>query len=173
MILASGEIGYLVYSAAPLLEKIREKDQLELYIHTRVREDDISLYGFETFAELEFFRTLMGVNGIGPKLALEILALNPEKVKFAITQGDILFLSKISGIGKKTAERMIVELKNKIDFTDFSNLRGSLQISENINAIAALENLGYQKFEITRVLKSMPDNIIETTNIITYFLQNV
>lgn len=74
IILNTGKIGYLIHTTHPLWEKIKEKNELELYIYTKVRDDDISLYGFETLGELEFFKTLLNVNGIGTKLALEILS---------------------------------------------------------------------------------------------------
>ena len=173
IILNVGNVGYLIYIPTPFSEKITEKNKLELYIHTKVREDDISLYGFETFEELEFFKLLLGVNGIGPKLGLEIISHHPEKVQYAILQNDINFLSKIPGIGKKTAERIVVELKNKINLADIKQIPGSLKTAENADAISALETLGYQRFEITKVLKKIPEEITETEEIVTYFLRNI
>ncbi len=177
LILDTGAVGYLVHVATPLLDKISEKDQLELFIHTRVREDDISLYGFETGNELEFFLILIGVNGIGPKLGLEILSQNPEKVKSAILTGDLAYLTKIPGIGKKTAERIVVELKSKITVTDLDLFRAhatlDLQKSISDDAINALAGLGYQRYEIVRVLKEMPEDIKNVEDIVTYFLRNV
>lgn len=175
LIIDTGTVGYLVHIATPLCEKITEKSDIELFIHTKVREDDISLYGFETFAELEFFKTLLNVNGIGPKLALEIMAQNPEKVKSAIMSGDILYLTNIPGIGKKTAERIIVELKNKIDWADIDISRTHTSVKKNTSedAINALTTLGYQKFEIHKVLKNMSEEMKSVEEIVTYFLRNV
>ena len=126
-------------------------------------------------AGLDFFKTLLNVNGIGPKLALEILSQNPEKVKAALLSGDLLYLTKIPGIGKKTAERLVVELKGKIDWADIDISRTHAQLERTVgeDAINALMGLGYQKFEIIRVLKEMPEKIAKVEDIITYFLRNV
>lgn len=176
IILDTGNIGYLVYLPAPLLEKMVEKEMVELFIYTRVLEDDISLYGFETVSKLEFFKMLLNVNGIGAKTALEILSVDTQKVKNALLTSDITFLTKVPGIGKKTAERLIIELKGKITMEDIdlNRLHNSIeetQISED--AVLALTNLGYQKFEIYRVLKNIPDNLKKVEDIITFFLRNV
>jgi Holliday junction DNA helicase RuvA len=171
LIVNTGKVGYLVYISAPLWEEVSENEALELYIYTKVREDDISLYGFKTFSELEFFKLVLGVNGIGPKLGMEMLS-QAEKAKNAIVSQDAALLSKIPGIGKKTAERIIVELKNKIDPGDLGTLERKHQIVENQDVIAALEGLGYQKFEISRVFKNLPENITQTEEMITYFLRH-
>ncbi len=174
IILNTGNVGYVVNLANPLLEKCSEGKTLELYIFTKVREDDISLYGFVKIEELEFFKTVLNVNGVGPKTALEILSQDMDKTKAAILSNDILFLSKIPGIGKKTAERIIVELKNKLDWVDSMRLHGTLDDEQKTNeeAIEALLTLGYQRFEIGKILKKMPAEITTTEDIVTYFLKN-
>jgi holliday junction DNA helicase RuvA len=175
VILNTGNIGYLVHVPTPLWEKIEEKTDLELFVHTKVSEDDIRLFGFETMGELDFFKTLINVNGIGPKLGIEILSQDPSKVKAAIIGSDIGELSKIPGIGKKTAERIVVELKNKIDIADIDLARThkSLDGDKHDEAIEALLGLGYQRFEILKILKRLPENLKQTEEIITYFLRNV
>lgn len=172
VIIEAASVGYLVHVSALLLEKVSTQKQLELFIHTRVREDDISLYGFEKFEELEFFQTLLSVNGIGPKIGLELLACDVNKTKAALMTGNIDYLSKIPGIGNKTAQRLIVELKNKVSLEDMDRLHTTLEPSGNNEAIEALAGLGYQKFEIMRKLKGMPETITITEEIITYFLKN-
>ncbi len=175
VIINTGNVGYLVHIPLPVEENLKEKDEVELYIHTKVREDDISLYGFETLEQLEFFKLLLGVNGVGAKLATDILSQKTDEVKAAILNGDIPFLSKIPGIGKKTAERIIVELKNKIDPASLLPATPGQQNSGSIDsdAIIALISLGYQRYEINRVLKAMPEDIRDAEKIVTYFLQNV
>lgn len=177
VILDINGVGYVVHVATPFLDKLVEKSVLELFIHTKVREDDISLFGFETVSELEFFQILLSVNGIGPKLALEVLSQNPEKVKSAILTSDLVYLTKIPGIGKKTAERILVELKSKITVADLDLTRahGALDSDKDISddAINALAGLGYQRYEVLRVLKEMPDAIKNVEEIVTYFLRNV
>lgn len=173
IILNTGNVGYMVNLPGPQLEKCTEGKNLELYIYTKVREDDISLYGFITTEELEFFKTVLNVNGVGPKTALEILSQDMNKTKAAILSNNLLFLSKIPGIGKKTAERIIVELKNKLDWVDSMRLHGNLEDEEtNDEAAEALIGLGYQKFEIAKILKKMPSEITTTEEIVTYFLKN-
>jgi Holliday junction DNA helicase RuvA len=175
VILDTGSVGYVVHISTPCFEKVSEKETLELFIHTKVREDDISLFGFETMAELEFFQMLLSVNGIGPKLALEMLSQNPEKVKTAILTSDLASLTKIPGIGKKTAERIVVELKSKITVADLdlSRIHSSIERTVSDDAINALMTLGYQRYEIIRVLKEMPEKIDKVEEIVTYFLRNV
>lgn len=173
IIIDTGNIGYLVSAPIPLLDKFNEKDDIALFIHTKVREDDISLYGFDTIEELDFFKTLININGIGAKLAMEILSQNSDRVKSAILSEDTAYLTKIPGIGKKTAERIIVELKNKADWKIDTNLHGSISTDLNEDAINALMSLGYQKFEIVRVMKKLPEDTKTVEEIVTFFLQNV
>lgn len=172
-IIDTGNIGYLIHLPQHIAQKIQEKEEVAFFIYTKVREDEIALYGFETYEELEFFKIVLGVNGIGPKIALEILSSDLNRTKAAIVGNDLLFLTKIPGIGKKTAERMVVELKNKLDFVDTISSHQKITNQINEESIAALLGLGYQKFEITRILKTLPENIINTEEIITYFLRNV
>ncbi len=173
IILDTGQIGYLVHIPLPIIEKINEKEDIELFIHTKVREDDISLYGFESMEQLELFQSVTSVSGVGAKTGLEILSKDPEKIKSAIVSKDVAYLSKTPGIGKKTAERLIVELKNKVDFDITKTPHSSSDRGEDDAALNALLSLGYQKYEVNRVLKKMPDDIQDIEEIVTYFLQNV
>lgn len=172
-IILAGDIGYLVHVPVTVEENLKEKDEVELYIHTRVREDDISLYGFETQDQLDFFKLLLGVNGVGAKLATDILSQKTDTVKSAILNKDTAFLSKIPGIGKKTAERIIVELKNKIDPINLMQTVSGQTGEIDGDAVIALLGLGYQRYEINRILRTIPNDIRETEKIVTYFLQNV
>lgn len=174
IILDVSGVGYLIHCPGPTLEKVTIDEPSEFYIFTRVREDDISLYGFDTMEELEFFKLVLSVNGVGAKTAIDIMSQNLDNVKNAIAGADTAFLSKIPGIGKKTAERIIVELKSKIDFIPIQREHGTMLPSNDDNeAIDALINLGYQKYEILRILKKLPSEITQTEEVITYFLRNV
>lgn len=173
IVVNTGNVGYLVHISESSLQKITENESIELFIHTKVREDDISLYGFETGEELDFFKTVLNVNGIGPRIALEILSHDLSRTKGAILSNDLLYLTKIQGIGKKTAERIVIELKNKLDWAEAKRPHHNISPQVNEESVSALLGLGYQKFEVTRVLKDLPENIIKTEEIITYFLQNV
>jgi len=103
LVIANDFIGYEAHVSKPLHEQSEIGQTLELYIYTKVREDEISLYGFADTDEMQFFKDLISVNGIGPKIALEILSNNIEQIKTAIIQENVAFLSKIPGIGKKTS----------------------------------------------------------------------
>lgn len=172
LILLCGDVGYLIATPASCLEKAARNNKIGLHIHTRVREDEIALYGFPTLEELEFFRLLIGVNGVGPKTALEILNAEINLVKNAIAQENAAFLSKVPGIGKKTAERIIVDLKSKVLPTNFEQIAED-RADELEEVIIALDNLGYQRNEIHRVLKKIPPNVTSNEEIVTYFLKNV
>ena len=130
-----------------------------VYTHLQVREDDISLYGFSTKEERAFFDMLIQVSGVGPKLALAILSAFPvATIKKALVMGDVATLSSISGIGKKTAQRMALELKDKLDtgllFGDAGDGSGVAMDAdlrdEAAQAVEALEALGYARGEIIK-----------------------
>ena len=145
--------------------------ELKLYTYYSVKEDSQSLYGFITKADREMFKALIGVNGIGPKGAIAILSvLNPDELRMAIITGDVKSISQAQGIGKRTAERVILELKDKVgsfaeDFVSGSGLSGggSLGNGGNLNAgafsagpaaeaIDALTVLGYSRMEAGRAV---------------------
>lgn len=109
-------VGYRVFCANPYAIQAKEKDEATLFIHHHVREDAILLYGFETRGEQALFRRLLEVSGIGPKVAIGILSAGrPEELAGAIYQENVHFLMKLPGIGKKTAQRIILDLKDKLD----------------------------------------------------------
>lgn len=172
VILDTGNIGYLVHVPLIVADNLQEKEETELYIFTKVREDDISLYGFENLEQQEFFKTLIAISGVGAKMAIDIMSQNIETVKSAIVSEDAAMLSKIPGIGKKTADRIIVELKNKIDALPLTEGQTTTQSQIDDDAVSALLGLGYQRYEINRVLNKMPSEIKEPEQIVTYFLQN-
>ena len=175
IILNTGNIGYSVRLPKPTLEKIKEKEELELFIHSHIREDAFDLYGFTKHEELDFFKLLITINGIGPKIALEILTLPIEKTKLAIAEDDSNYISRIPGIGSKKAKRIILELKGKIEISDLHTSRSQKNLNnENIDdeAIEALVKLGYQRHEIKNRLRKIPQSIKTTEDIITYFLKN-
>lgn len=124
----------------------------ELYTHLHVREDDLSLFGFATQDELELFEMLLGVSGIGPRVALGILsAASPDLVRSAIAQGNLEVLTRIPGIGKKTAQRLILELKGKIELGE--------EIAElsplDQEVATTLINLGYSATEAQRAARAV------------------
>lgn len=113
--LVAGGVGYKIFVSNKLLEELKIEQAIEVYTHLHIREDAWELYGFKTRIDLDFFKLLLSVNGVGPKSALHIFNIGTtEEISRAIAEGDLAFLTKISGIGRKTAERMILDLKNKV-----------------------------------------------------------
>lgn len=163
--------GYLVYVTRGLNEKVGEGETIELYIHTNVREDDISLYGFLSEDEWNFFRLLLTVSGVGPKSALEILNTPINKVRNAIAKKDATFLTQIPGIGEKTAQRIIVDLQGKIKEELLEETAPNREVRDDI--MQALITLGYHRQQVVQGLRKIPAEIEGEEAIIKYFLQNV
>ena len=175
IILNVNNVGYLVTVPSTMLFTLEEGQRLELYIHTSVREDDISLYGLPSADSIKFFNQLISVQGIGPKMATDMMSLSSDNIKNAIITGDTGTLTSIPGVGKKIAERLVTELKDKIEMVSTGafpqQTKGSLK-RENEEAIDALISLGYQRHEIVRRLKEMPEKIQRPEDIVRYFLQS-
>jgi Holliday junction DNA helicase RuvA len=135
-----------------------EGDEISLRVHTHVREDQIALFGFVTAVELSMFERLIAVNGIGPKLALSVLSgIEPRELGPAIQRGDLARLTRIPGVGKKTAERIIVELRDRLPKVLVAEVAGSVPpASEDLlrdDLVSALANLGYHQQAIDKVLE--------------------
>ncbi len=156
-------VGYKVFATADALASMHVGDTASLSIYTAVRENSIDLYGFADSEEMSFFELLLDVSGIGPKSALSIIALaSIDTLKRAIATGDTGYLNKVSGIGKKTAEKIVIELRDKLhahkgEAGSPSALRGESDIVE------ALKSLGYSQSEARDVLREIPAEI-EGTN---------
>jgi Holliday junction DNA helicase RuvA len=146
-------------------------DELEIFIHEHIREDANDLYGFSSLGELAFFEELLSVSGVGPKMALAILTVGSvEKIKDSILKGDTTLFTAVSGIGKKVAAKIIVELKTKVakggSYLPEENL-------ENEELVGALEGLGYKQLEILAILKDMPEEISGTHAKVTWALKQM
>jgi len=145
------DIGYKVFASLKLLNKIKIEEIKKIYTHLHVREDAQELYGFETIEALNFFKELLPVSGIGPRTAQNILSLGELKdIKKAIENGDVAFMRQVKGIGEKTAERIIVDLRGKFEKI-FQQHR-----EPNRQLVNALTKLGYKNFEIKEVTKDIP-----------------
>ena len=126
-------------------------------VHTHVREDALALFGFATTVELQLFELLIGISGIGPRLALAVLSgIEPSELVRAVRQGDMGRLTGIPGVGKKTAERMALELKEKVDDLVLVPL-GSGPRGIRQDVLSALENLGYRPRDAERALDKVED----------------
>lgn len=151
-------LGYKVFVIPTLLVQLKAGDAASLVIHTYVREDQISLYGFQTLPELEFFEMLLTVSGVGPKSALGIMSLaSVEMIKSAIVSEDPTVFTKVSGIGRKTAERVIVELKEKLK----TEVDAQPVAKEHSDALDALTALGYSQQQAREALRAVPKDVIK------------
>ncbi|MBA7649813.1 Holliday junction ATP-dependent DNA helicase RuvA [subsurface metagenome] len=131
-------------------------DDVKVFTHLHLREDNVALYGFTSTDELWLFETLISVSGLGPRLALSMLSsLNPEQITTAIATGSIEMLEMIPGIGKKVANRIILELKDKIGAGWIATPATELA-RENTDVLAALTSLGYSASEATKAVASLP-----------------
>jgi len=157
VIINVGGIGFQVYVPGSTLSQLGAvKDKASLYTHLHLREDNVSLYGFASSEELALFRNLISVSGVGPKLALALLSgLNPEQLVMAIASGNVDVISQVSGVGRKVASRLIVELRGKLE----KQWEGTVLplAPENTDAIAALTSLGYSVREATQAISSIPN----------------
>lgn len=168
-------IGYLLNISVNTYSAISKLAEVKLYVHEIIREDTHDLYGFFTPEERALFRLLIGVSGVGPNTARIILSsLSPSQLKMCILAGDADKLKAVKGIGLKTAQRLIVDLKDKINAAELAALAGEQAAEEFVDAIdsevraealAALVMLGYQKAQaqkaLAKVFNATPDATVE------------
>lgn len=166
IILEAGNMGYNIMMPSSSLDaQTLTGKEVKIYTHLHVREDAMQLYGFLTLDELKTFRLLLGVNGIGPKAALGILSgLTTDELRFAVLSDDVKTISKAPGIGKKTAQKLILELKDKMDLEEAFETKQT-QIEENQrkvenkdakkDAVEALTALGYSSTEALRAVRQV------------------
>lgn len=150
-----GGIGYKIFLSQKQIRTIGKiGDPLRLFIHQHIREDENSLYGFSSFAELELFEVLTSVSGIGPKAGIKILELGDvADIKRAIVREDITFLTRVSGLGQKKAQRLVMDTKSKIEDLE---LFGADDAGA-ADALHALIGLGYSELEARDALRELPE----------------
>ena len=175
-----GGIGYKIFMATKAIETLGEIGKVvKVHTHYYVREDNISLYGFNTNEELRMFELLLQVSGIGAKSAIAMLSeISPSSFALAVISDDISQLVKIPGIGKKTAARIVLELKDKLKteeaITKTEEVKLSITNEEEISeAIAALQVLGYTKREIEKALENVDTKNLQLEEIIKQGLKNL
>jgi len=152
-----GGVGFRVYMPTSVLSTLGKVGE-EVWIHTHlhVKDDDISLYGFGTADELTIFETLIGVSGLGPRLALAMLsALTVEQMTMAIATGSTDLLITVPGIGRKMADRLVLELKDKIGAGLIATPAAQIA-QENTDVLAALTSLGYSVAEASHAVATLP-----------------
>lgn len=170
-----GGLGYKIFMSNIGMEKLGEiGSKVKVYTYYRVREDDISIYGFNTNEELRMFELLLSVSGVGAKTALTMLAVcSPSEFALAVISEDITTLTRIPGIGAKSAQRIILELKDKLKKEETVNKEVNTKIEIAVKddnkvqeAIAALQVLGYNKKEIEKVFIKMDKSNLSTEELI-------
>lgn len=164
-------VGYEIFIPAPFLEKIKLGEKSDFFTHLYLREEAMELYGFKTSEEKQFFELLISISGVGPKSALQVLSIaRLSEIKKAILRDDPSLLRKVSGIGQKTAERIVVELKNKLQDLSIGDEKIGLS-GVGAGAFDALQGLGYSGQEIRKVLRQIPAEIEDENEIIKQALK--
>lgn len=163
VILDVGGVGYRLFIPLSTFYSLPDSGQVQLFVHTHVREDALHLYGFLSTEEKQLFALLISISGIGPKLAINILSHIPAAdLQTAIAEGDVKRLSALPGIGKKTAERLVLELQDKVDAAGLAQQPGgpSAAVSSRRtqpldDVVSALVNLGYKENQARKILENM------------------
>lgn len=147
-------VGYGVMIGDRTASVIKKQSETTLYIHTHVREDALDLFGFTSPEDKSMFEMLLTVSGVGPKTALHIADASPSQIRKAVEQADISFFTSFSRVGKKLAQKIIIELKTKIgSLIDIDLMDGSAQLKD---VREALQSLGYDERDIAKALRAVP-----------------
>jgi len=156
-----GGVGYKVFVTDDTIHHLKKGDEVSLLTYLAVREDALDLYGFPLKKEKEFFELLIGVSGIGPKSALNILSLvSAETLETSIRSGSVAHLVKVSGIGKKTAEKIVLELKDKLGGIEGGG-EFTAGMSSDMDAIMALQALGYDADDAREAMKKVAKDVLD------------
>lgn len=157
IVVETGGVGFKVYVPAPLMARWGKPGrEVQLFTHLHVRENEMSLYGFESEEALTFFELLLAVSGVGPKVALAVVSLGDvDLIRQAIGRGDVDYLIRTPGVGKKVAQRIVVDLKGKLEAQDLAPAAPLSAVDQDV--IAALNFLGYSLSEAREAVASLPD----------------
>lgn len=156
----SGSIGLRVFVPEPLAARFRPGDEVRLHTYLQVRETELSLYGFEEAEELAIFEVLLGVSGIGPKVALATLStLSPDALRLAIGNNEPGIVARVPGIGKRTAEKIVVELKGKLSPAEGELAALATSTDADTEVLEALTALGYSVVEAQRAIQQVPADV--------------
>ncbi|MBX3051164.1 MAG: Holliday junction branch migration protein RuvA [Caldilineaceae bacterium] len=157
---AAGGVGLRVFVPEPTLARFRLESSVTLHTYLQVRESDLSLYGFENTEELAVFELLLGVSGVGPKVALAILStLPPDTLRLAVANKQPAIVARAPGVGKRTAEKIVLELQGKLAGTsdDLSGLVSAMDADSEV--IEALTALGYSVVQAQRAVQQIPADV--------------
>ncbi|MEK7203068.1 MAG: Holliday junction branch migration protein RuvA [Patescibacteria group bacterium] len=174
IILEINNIGYKVFVSQIFFSNLDIGQLIDLYTYQHIREDAMDLYGLKTMEELKFFELLLSVSGIGPKSALGVLSIaDVRDIKNSIVAGDSALLIKVSGIGRKIAERVVLELREKISKTNFIEGKINNTVNASGDEIDALLALGYSIIQARQALSAVDSKIKESGERIRQALRNL
>ena len=163
VVIKAGGVGFYVSVPQTVLDSLPGPGmELTVHTHLHVRENDLALYGFGSREDLALFRLLLGVSGIGPKVALSLLSFLPrDRLQAAIAQEDVAMLARVPGIGPKTAKKLVFDLKDKIAAEIMPGEPQPVLTEADADLIAALTSLGYSVSEAQEAIRSLPRETIE------------
>lgn len=171
LVVETGGLGYQVYATLSTLGKQKEGDTATFFTHHHVSETANDLYGFVTMEEVGFFDALLGISGIGPKTALNVMSVaRLEELKNAIRNNDATILTKVSGIGRKTAERIVLELAGKLEL-----VAGGVEAvsGEDGTVVDALVSLGYTRQDARDAVRNIPSAVTGVSERVREALKNL
>lgn len=172
LVLDVRDVGYNIYITEQTLNWALMQSTVSLFIHTIVRETALDLYGFETKNELYFFKKLLNVSGIGPRSALAMIGLaSTDTLYQAIVKDNIAFLTTVPGVGKKTAERMCIELRDKLK--DYAGETKQTGHDGDTDVVDALVALGYSPAQAYKAIEKIDESVTETSDRIKAALGNI
>jgi len=167
-------VGYWIFVGVNFLKKHNESEEVKIFTHMAVSENDISLYGFESWDDLQLFKMLITVSGVGPRTGAQILGQTDSGlVVKAIGDANVEFFQKIKGIGKKTAQRIIIDLKSKIGGLGELDLSKDNEITEGDELFLSLKQLGFDQKEIEKVAKKVPIELVAIEDRLGWCLRNM
>jgi Holliday junction DNA helicase RuvA len=170
---ASGSLGFKVFVPEPTAARLLEGAPVLLHTYLQVREDALTLFGFESDDELNVFELLLTVNGVGPKVALATLStLSPDALRLALANQEPAIIARVPGIGKRTAEKIVLELKDKVK-PPAGNLEALAQLTSiDTEVIDALVALGYSVVEAQRAVQGLPKDAVTVEERLRYALSH-
>lgn len=178
-VLTDSGVGYEVQIDKNQIDSLKLNQDISLHIYTHVREDAFELYGFLERSEKIMFEQLTSISGIGPKSALQILALSGSQILYDnVIKNNVAYLTQISGIGKKIAEKIVMELKDKLpkiafEFDSVTSDNNNANMSENMDVFEALKSMGYTPKEAKEAINNITDNTMTLEQKIKFALKNV
>ena len=176
VVLENQGIGYIISAAPATLGRLPRNEEVQIHTYMQVKEDGMSLFGFLNQEELQLFRLLISISGIGPKVGMAILGImSPSQIMVAIVNQDAVAFSKVPGVGKKTAQRITLELQDKIKTTTQDGNDGAVTLasSEKQDAIEALLSLGYGRSESMKAVLAVATEDMAADQIIRLALKNL